>query len=193
MLVISNDCMAGHLYVKYNQIFNHPFMWCVIPYDDMNYMMQNFHKIHYQNITLKPNNYIKKNTVLLTIDNVIRLYAIHLFTNNNKKSIERNGGNLIGPAKEIYKYASDTYYRRLERMSKVSEDPIFVIHEELPSSKPSVLRLQYSPYKVFTLLSKPTIKQHENHIQIDIPSRQSPHDDMQYLLDAFNTNRIQLP
>lgn len=124
MNIICNNCVGARLYEVTKRQFPNPFMWMIMTPGDFISLANSFDEIDLKNVKFELERY-KKNqfdSVLTTLPGDIKLHFIHYIQDDVKivPTKEKNTNILY---KDILGYASEKWYKRLERMN---EDPVFV-------------------------------------------------------------------
>lgn len=137
MFIISNNCCGSMMYRLNKVEFNNPFVWAIVSYRDINYIMNNFYDIQWENFSVEKSG-MAENTYLVNVDNSFQIHYIHYKYNSKakkpRKIIFSNvidddwNGNVI--YNKIWKYVADKYIERVKRMKLLNEPPVFLIHEE---------------------------------------------------------------
>lgn len=126
--VIGNDCMAGRFYqFSKNYQYNTPFVWNYIDLKNMEYLINNFSTINYDNVKFEIvyfNNGSTSNTdcIKVTIDNNLSF----LFPHYCKKKYNKSPSQLDIIRDDIIEYTKNIYFKRLSRLDK-NIPPLFVI------------------------------------------------------------------
>lgn len=124
MNIICNNCVGARLYEVTKQQFPNPFMWMAIDYDDFIKLIENYDTISINNPkfeleTYKGNDY---KSVLITLDNTIKLHYIHYIQDDTKEfPVKELNTNIL--YKDILTYATEKWFNRLNRSK---EEPIFL-------------------------------------------------------------------
>lgn len=123
MILISHNCLSGHLYRLLKQKYTCPFIWTVIDFNSMKTLITEWNKINFKNYNLeKDNNW----NFSLIIDNKIKVQYVHYkFDPSAKTLIKKGPGNIY--YNKIWEYIINCYEKRSERMIKDNIEPIFCI------------------------------------------------------------------
>lgn len=172
MNVICNDCVGGELYKLYNEQYENPFIWTILPFNDFLKLYKNYDKIDFKKVKYSetPNYYFFWYMSSLIIDNKIHIYFPHHInyfkytelTNIRVKITNQNG---LGYCK-MDKYLIDTYKRRVERMEK-STPPVFIFSQENRNSETDIKKLLdeavVNKYKLIFITSEEKWKEQYNN------------------------------
>lgn len=124
MNIICNNCVGARLYEVTKQQFPNPFMWMSIDYDDFIKLIENYDSIDFNNPTFELETYKNNDyeSVLVILDNDIKLHYIHYIQDNSKDTpVKELNTNIL--YKDILLYASIKWKNRLNRSK---EEPIFL-------------------------------------------------------------------
>lgn len=124
MNLIANNCVGARLYEVTEQQFPNPFMWMTIPIDNYIDLMENYDSIDLNNPKFELEVY-KQNpykTVLVTLNNRIKLHFIHYIQDDTKETpVKELNTNIV--YKDILPYFKTKWFRRVKRNT---EKPVFL-------------------------------------------------------------------
>ena len=124
MNLIANNCVGARLYEVTKQQFPNPFMWMTIPIDNYIDLMENYDSIDLNNPKFELELY-KQNpykTVLVTLNNRIKLHFIHYIQDDTKETpVKELNTNIV--YKDILPYFKTKWFRRMKRNT---ETPVFL-------------------------------------------------------------------
>lgn len=118
MNIVCNNCVGARLYEVNHIQFNNPFTWCVIKTNDFIKLIKDFDKHNFNNAKFELENYYDKpyKSILVTIDDDIRLHYIHyIYDENASIPYKRNNTDIL--YKNILEYSYEKFHKRLKRMS----------------------------------------------------------------------------
>ena len=124
MNIICNNCVGARLYEVTKKQFPNPFMWMTIDYDDYIKLIENYDTINLNNpkIELETYKYNDYKSVLITLNNDIKLHYIHYIQDDTKEApVKELNTNIL--YKDILLYASTKWKNRLNRSK---EEPVFL-------------------------------------------------------------------
>lgn len=120
MNLIANNCVGARLYEVTEQQFPNPFMWMTIPVNDYIDLMENYDSIDLNNPKFELEVY-KQNTyktVLVTLNNHIKLHYIHYIQDDTKeKPVKELNTNIL--YKDIISYFKNKWFRRVKRNKEI--------------------------------------------------------------------------
>ena len=141
MNVIANTCIGARFYQLNNMEYTNPFMWSIVPADDMINLIKNFDTINFKNYKIEKSDYYNRTEFYrkqfanelkepyfifkVRIDNLVDLHFVHYRFNskyNNKTTIDVNVF-----WNKIWEYVEEKYIKRIEKMLNINENPLFVI------------------------------------------------------------------
>lgn len=127
-MLIANNCCASDVYNSNHIQYNHPFMWCLLMYQDIIELIDNWTTINYASYELYPSIKVP-DTFILRIDNKINVQYVHYFNRPNMMTPTRFADRFhemrhIGYY-NIKQYIVDKYTDRTSRMKGL---PAFIIH-----------------------------------------------------------------
>lgn len=118
MNLITSNCTGAFVYRDLGTFYNNPFMWSLIYFDDFLYLINNFDSIDFENISVSLEQFEedikppRPKSILVNIDNKLTVHYIH---------------NLyLGDEKRLLEEFKEKYNRRLARMYKDKEEPLFM-------------------------------------------------------------------
>lgn len=115
MNLIANNCVGARLYEVTEQQFPNPFMWMTIPLNDYIDLMENYDSIDLNNPKFELEVY-KQNpykTVLVTLNNRIKLHFIHYIQDDKKETpVKEMNTNIV--YKDILSYFKTKWFRRVK-------------------------------------------------------------------------------
>lgn len=135
MFIISNNCCGGRMYQLAGLQYNNPFIWCVVPYDSIIYIMNNFNNIDWYDYTFEKST-LKPSTFIIKVQNKIEIHYVHHYFNalyNKVTNVKKNNGEYdFGETYycKIWEYLNDCYLKRIKRMKELNENPVFLIEDE---------------------------------------------------------------
>lgn len=131
MILISNSCLGAFTYQSMDLPFSSPFIWAQTCHEDILTVAKRFNTIDWYNIkiSLKTNN-LFKNFIVITVDNILSINFFHYRQVFTPKKQVISGINVIG--NDVYKYATEAYFRRVGRMLEDSGTPLFLISSDDP-------------------------------------------------------------
>ena len=121
MNIICNNCVGARLYEVTKKQFPNPFMWMTIDYDDYIKLIENYDTIDLNNpkIELETYKYNDYKSVLITLNNDIKLHYIHYIQDNTKETpVKELNTNIL--YKNILTYAKNKWKNRLNRNKEES-------------------------------------------------------------------------
>ena len=125
MNIIANNCIGARLYEVTKQQFPNPFMWMTYSsIDDFIDLVENYDSIDLQQpiFELETYNQNKYKTVLVTLNNHIKLHYIHYIQDDTKLApVKELNTNIL--YNDILTYAKTKWFARLKRNIK---KPIFL-------------------------------------------------------------------
>ena len=123
MILISHNCLAGHLYKLIGQKYTCPFIWTVIDFNSMKTLITEWDKINFKNYKLeKDNNWNFK----IIIDNKVTAQYVHYkFDPTATVLIKKGPGDIC--YNKIWEYIINRYEERVNRMCCEKTKPIFCI------------------------------------------------------------------
>lgn len=137
MLVIGNNCISSRLYEQLKLEFNNPFIWMVLTYDSVYYLMSNWNSMNFDKFVIEASKF-KNNTFVLIIDGKVELHFVHYVFDKNantpfKEQKYTKDGAWYGNVrfKNIVSYIKEKYISRLNRMKACSEEPVFLLRDEV--------------------------------------------------------------
>lgn len=127
MNLIANNCVGARIYERSGVQFNNPFTWCIINFNDYINLIKNFNNINFYNIKVSLELYKNhsKKSIICELEHNIKLHYIHYVYDNCSTHKNENGVDVY--SKTIIKYFTDLYYRRLDRMDTLKEQPTFIL------------------------------------------------------------------
>ena len=124
MNIICNNCVGARMYECAHKQFPNPFMWNAINAYDFIKLINEFDTIDLNKPNIELEQYLNqdKQSVLITLDNDVKLHFIHYMLDKTKDVLikEKNTNILY---KDILKYATDKWFNRLKRLN---EEPTFM-------------------------------------------------------------------
>lgn len=163
--IICNNCIGSRLYQINNIKFNNPFVWTLITIDDFVKLVTNYTTIDFNNIiiSLEPNNHLKANSVLITIDNLVNIHCVHYIYDENYDTPGIKEGS---QDKDVFfinikDYAKDKYYNRLTRMNKSNFELIYsfnyqylkLTNDEYINNFNKLVKLTKDGYKILIIMN----------------------------------------
>ena len=122
MNIISNSCVGGHLYKnEFKTEFKNPFVWELIDFNSMLYLIKNWDNINWYNFELeKDANW----NFRIIIENKITIKYVHYKFDKNANHPYKKDIDVF--SNKIWEYIVDKYLKRIARMIKTREKPIFI-------------------------------------------------------------------
>lgn len=129
MNLISNCCIAGDYYKVLKMEYDNPFIWDIMFANDIINLIKYFNTINWKNYKVVESDFSTKQRKCfkIVIDNKINVQFPHYLFGNNDKIINGNSNSIDVIWKDIEKYVSNTYERRLSRMLNKNIMPKFLI------------------------------------------------------------------
>lgn len=131
MLIISNDCTAADIYVNNKTEYNHPFMWCIILYEDMKNLILNWETLNFSNYKIEKSK-LKENTYIVNIDNKVKVHYVHYIEDSKytkpTKTKDKFGYEKNISYNKIIDYIEEKYTKRYLKLKATDEKPTFIIH-----------------------------------------------------------------
>ena len=125
MNIIANNCIGARLYQITKKQFPNPFMWMTFSsIDDYVKLIENYDNIDLNNPTFELETYKenKHKSVLVTLDNDIKLHYIHYIQDDTKDNpVKESNTNIL--YKDILTYSKEKWFKRVNR---INEEPIFL-------------------------------------------------------------------
>lgn len=124
MNIICNNCIGARLYNVSNKIFNNPFTWCTIYPDEFIKLIKEFDIIDFYNIKVYLEIFQSRKfpSICVELENGVKLHYIHYIYKDC--DFEKNHPEVY--SKKIFEYFINLYYKRLDRMIKNNEKPLFL-------------------------------------------------------------------
>jgi hypothetical protein len=123
MILISHNCLAGHLYHLIGQKYACPFIWTVIDFNSMKTLIIEWDKINFKNYKLEKD---KNWNFKIVIDNKINVQYVHYkFDPTSSILVKKGPGDIC--YNRIWEYIISKYEKRINRMNKETSKPIFCI------------------------------------------------------------------
>lgn len=124
MNIISNSCIGSRLYELLGVEFNNPFMWNVMEYKDFRRLIIDYNNINFRNYETSLYKTSTGEVSKTIFDGKMKTYYIHYhqdesYTKPTKVSIDIYSNNIIS-------YTNEKIDKRIERLIKNNEEPIFI-------------------------------------------------------------------
>ena len=129
--LIGNSCAASFIMVdknKLNQQICNPFAYCIVDYNSIKYLIDNYEIINFNNYRLEPNK-LHPDKFNIIIDNKVVIFYPHYIFDNTINFEENNVDHNI-KSKNIKTYILNKYNERLLRMGDL--EPIFILGSVQP-------------------------------------------------------------
>jgi len=143
MNVICNDCVGGELYKLYNEKYQNPFIWTILPFKDFLNLYKNYENINFNNVEYNetPNYMFPWYMSSLIIDGKVNLYFPHHARYEEYNELVKLQ---VGNTQNVYawshidEYLIEHYKRRVLRMV---DEPVFVYSEENRNTEEQIKEL----------------------------------------------------
>lgn len=124
MNIITNNCVGARCYQILKQQFQNPFMWSIVLPSDFRYLIENFNKIRFNNVTTFKEYLVPREAVTygLLLDNKIKVFFIHHKFDETATTPTKKGSDLY--YNKIEEYLVHEWMKRLSRMN--NEPPHFL-------------------------------------------------------------------
>ena len=123
MIIISHNCLAGHLYHLIGQKYSCPFIWTVIDFNSMKTLITEWNKINFDNYRLEKDD---KWNFRIIIDNKVKVQYVHYkFDSRFNTPVKLGPGDIC--YNKIWEYIVSKYEERVKRMKVENTIPIFCI------------------------------------------------------------------
>lgn len=208
MKIVSNACNGAYYYKKYlNMSYNVPFIWNRIQADDMLKLIHNYDTINFRNIkSILIKDYIIRdeiekrdipdintwNTITgLCVDNTFNVFFSHNIYDPACETPTISGTNVR--YKHNYKLTYDNWLRRVDRMEKCTEEPIFFIitHQKQKYTLDKCKEILNTNRKIVMITEFVELKKYESdRIQIFIVK--STDAGPQFLMDSIKDFKISI-
>lgn len=116
MNIICNNCVGARMYEILKMQFPNPFMWNAINAYDFIKLVEEYETINLNNPKIELEQYMgqEHRSVLITLDNGIKLHFIHYMQDDTKKQpVKEKNTNIL--YKDILLYATEKWRKRLLR------------------------------------------------------------------------------
>lgn len=123
MILISHNCLAGHLYHFIGQKYSCPFIWTVIDFNSMKTLITEWTKINFDNYRLEKDD--KWNFRIIIDDKVKVQYVHYKFDQRFNTPVKLGPGDIC--YNKIWEYIVSRYEERVKRMQAENTKPIFCI------------------------------------------------------------------
>ena len=123
MILISHNCLSGHLYHFIGQKYSCPFIWTVIDFNSMKTLITDWDKINFDNFILEKDD---KWNFRIIIDNKVKIQYVHYkFDQRFNTPVKLGPGDIC--YNKIWEYIVSKYEERVKRMKTENTKPIFCI------------------------------------------------------------------
>ena len=123
MILISQNCLSGHLYKLLHAKYAHPFIWTVIDFNSMKNLIITWDKLDFSDFDLIKNDKLEFSIIL---NKNIKIQYVHYKFDSNKKVPTKNNIGDISYNK-IWEYIVEKYIERCKRMLADKSKPLFCI------------------------------------------------------------------
>lgn len=123
MILISHNCLAGHLYHFIGQKYSCPFIWTVIDFNSIKILITEWDKINFDNYRLEKDD---KWNFQIVIDEKVKVQYVHYkFDSRFNTPVKLGPGDIC--YNKIWEYIISRYEERVKRMNAENTKPIFCI------------------------------------------------------------------
>lgn len=122
--IISQNCLNGYIYKLLHRQFNHPLFWCVIDFNSLVYLIENFDIIKFEEYELKHDD--EWNFYML-VDGHVKVQFVHYKLNKKYHVPTKTVTDHDIEYDRIWEYIVEKYESRLKRMKENMCEPLFLI------------------------------------------------------------------
>lgn len=119
MNIISQNCLAGHIYKNhFDKKYGNPFVWSVIDFDSMKCLIEHYDELNFDRFELS----VKNDIYSMLIDNSVKVQYVHYRYGQNTVPT-KIGGDLY--YNKIEEFIVERYNKLKTIMLSEREQPIF--------------------------------------------------------------------